>query len=375
MHTRLYDFLEKHNCIFKNQFGFRKKHSTIHALISMTEDIRNALDNDLIVCGVFIDLQKAFDTVDHNILLKKLEFYGIRGIAYNWFKSYLTNRHQYVSINEYLSKEAIMNYGVPQGSVLGPLLFLIYINDLYVAIKNSTVRHFADDTNLIIKNKSAKEITRDLNIDLRLLSKWLRANKISLNAKKTELIIFRSVRKIIDYDIKIKIDGKKLIPSNHIKYLGVYIDCHLNWYVPTDVLSSKLSRAVGMLSKIRHYVPRNTLHSIYYAIFSSILNYGSIIWGQTSNNSIKRIETIQNKAIRIINFASYNSSTNHLYKESKILKFTDYIKLQNFLLVHDNINKKVPFALQNSFTPAANVHNHHTRGAIHYKMILPKIKK
>ena len=130
-----------------------------------------------------------------------------------------------------------------------------------------------------------------------------------------------------------------------------------------------------MLSKIRHYVPRKTLHSIYFAIFSSILNYGAIIWGQTSNNSIKRIETLQNKAIRTINFAPYNSPTNHLYKESKILKFTDYIKLQNFLLVHDNIHKKVPFALQNSFTLAIDAHKYPTRGATHYKMTLLKIKK
>ena len=138
---------------------------------------------------------------------------------------------------------------------------------------------------------------------------------------------------------------------------------------------SKLSRAVGMLSKIRHYVPTNILHSIYFAIFSSLLNYGAIIWGQKSNKSIKRLESIQNKAIRIINFAPYNSPTNHLYMNSKILKFTDHIKLQNFLLVHDDFNKKVPLALQNSFTPAINTHKYPTRGATNFKMILPKIKK
>ena len=179
MYNRLYDFLEKHDTIYKNQYGFRKNHSTIHALVNMTEDIRNALDNDHIVCGVFIDLRKAFDTVDHHILLKKLEYYGVRGIALNWFKSYLSNRRQCVSINGVLSEEAKIEYGVPQGSILGPLLFLIYINDLNKAIKNSTVRHFADDTNLIIKNKSAKIVARDLNKDLRLLTKWLRAQDIS----------------------------------------------------------------------------------------------------------------------------------------------------------------------------------------------------
>ena len=195
VHSRLYDFLERCNIIYMNQFGFRKKHSTIHALLSMTEDIRNAIDNDFLVCGVFIDLKKAFDTVDHNILLEKLNYYGVRGVTNNWFRSYLTNRYQKVTINGHKSKNALMRFGVPQGSVLGPLLFLLYINDLHYAIKNSTTRHFADDTNLIIKNKSAKVLTRDLNVDLAQLSKWLRANKISLNTKKTELIIFRSNKK------------------------------------------------------------------------------------------------------------------------------------------------------------------------------------
>ena len=158
-----------------------------------------------------------------------------------------------------------------------------------------------------------------------------------------------------------KIDGKKLIPNKYIKYLGIYIDCHLDWSVHTDVIAAKLSRSVGMLAKIRYFVKSKELRSIYFAIFSSVLNYGAIIWGQTSNSSIKRLENIQNKALRIINFAPYNSPTNHLYKTSKILKFTDFIKLQNFLLVHDDINKKIPYALQNTFKAAKDSHGHLTK--------------
>ena len=269
-----------------------------------------------------------------------------------------------------------MEYGVPQGSVLGPLLFLIYINDLNVAIKHSIVRHFADDTNLLFRNKNPKQLTKHLRVDVKQLCKWLRANKISLNASKTELLVFRSNRKKINYDIKLKIDGKKIVPSKYVKYLGLYIDSHLNWEFQCDVLAPKLSRAAGMLSKIRHYVPTNTLRTIYYAIFSSILHYGSIVWGQAKPKVIKRIETIQNRAIRTINFAPYRSPSNNLYQNSKILKFSDSIKLQDILLIHDYLNKKIPTSLQEwfQFKPAASIHHYPSSVARHFQMEIPKIK-
>ena len=259
VYSRIYSFLNLHNCIYELQFGFRANHFTNHALLSITEMIREALDNSNFACGIFIDLQKAFDTVDHEILLKKLEHYGIRGLSNSWFKSYLSNRQQFVSINGFNSKNQVMKYGVPQGSVLGPLLFLIYINDLHKAIKFSKVHHFADDTNLLVVGKNLEDIQKLINRDLKFLCTWLRANKISLNASKTELIIFRDPKKKSTHEIKIKINGKKLMPSKFVKYLGIYIDCHLNWKSHLTEISSKLSRANGMLCKIRHFVNFETL--------------------------------------------------------------------------------------------------------------------
>ena len=158
MYNRLYSFLSISNCIYELQFGFRNQHSTSHALIDLTEDIRETVDNNMFAIGIFIDLQKAFDTADHNILLSKLNHYGIRGVANKWFSSYLSNRKQYVYVNGTESEMSTIRYGVPQGSVLGPLLFLIYINDLNKAIKYSITRHFADDTSLLIKRKSLKQL-------------------------------------------------------------------------------------------------------------------------------------------------------------------------------------------------------------------------
>ena len=171
------------------QFGFRQKFLTSHVLINLTENIRQALDEGYIGCGIFVDLQKAFDTVDHEILLSKLDYYGIRGISNNWFKSYLSNRKQFVSINGYDSGLAEIKYGVPQGSVLGPLLFLLYINDVNQAITFCQLHHFADDTNLLYLGKLIKKLNMLVNYDLKNVLYWLNANKISLNVKKLNWII------------------------------------------------------------------------------------------------------------------------------------------------------------------------------------------
>ena len=325
MYTRLYNFLDIHNCIYNLQFGFREKHSTNHALFSITEKVREALDNNNFACGIFIDLQKAFDTVDHNILLQKLNHYGIRGIANNWFNSYLSNRTQFVSINGFQSKTKNISIGVPQGSVLGPLLFLIYINDLNVAINYAIVHHFADDTNLLITGKSLKTIKKHTNIDLKLLCNWLKANKISLNSSKTEAILFRHPNKNIDYDLKLKIDGKRIFLTNSVKYLGILLDPHLHWKHHIHELNMKLSRATGMLSKIRHYVSYNTLISIYDAIFSSHMTYGCQIWGQKGNANRNKISILQNKILKQIHFKPNDETVNPLYHKANILKFNDYV--------------------------------------------------
>ena len=269
---------------------------------------------------------------------------------------------------------ADIQFGAPQGSVLGPLLFLIYINDLHQSIQYSTTRHFADDTNLVIKNNSLKQLKKQLNLDLHSLNNWLKANKTSLNSEETELIIFRHINKQINYDLKIKINGKRLYPSSHVKYLGIFIDSHLNWSFHSDALASRLSRANGMLLKIKHYVSKNTLRSIYFGIFSSLISYGAQIWGQRINKHIHRLEKLQNKAIRIINFANFRAPVTPLYLKSKILKLSDNIKLMNFLYVVDNIKGNLPCVFNDTLQFSHNIHTYHTRGASQHKIILPKVK-
>ena len=359
MFKRLYSFFELYNCIYELQFGFREKHSTNHALLSMTQQIREAMDNGDIAIGVFVDFQKAFDTVNHDILIRKLEHYGVRGTPNHWFKSYLTGRTQYVSLSGSLSDHAPIEHGVPQGSVLGPLLFLVYINDLHTCIKHSTTRHFADDTNLLhILNKKARNsnITRNLNYDLKFLNIWLLANKISLNAKKTELIFFRRKGTPIPVN-KIKLNGVKLKSCSEIKYVGITFDEHLTFEPHRLLLNSKLKRANNLISISRHYVPKETLLQIYYGQVYSHLTFGCQLWGMNDNDNLKTL-TQQKKAIRKIYFAQFDAHSDPLFKELGLLKLPDLIKLNNIIFVHNVLNNKIPKHFTHFFQTMEIHHNH-----------------
>ena len=230
MQKRLYTFLNKNNVIYNLQYGFRQQYSTSHALINITENIIKAHDDGNIGCGVFVDLQKAFDTADHKILLAKLNHYVIRGVSNDQFKSYLPNRNQYVPINGFDSGLTTLNCSVPQGSVPGPLLFLLYINDLNQAINSCKFHHFADDTNFLCLSNSIKKLNKLVSSNLTHLVNWLNSNKISINVKKkNKIVIFKSKQKKLEGDLKIKLCGKSLYPTKGVKYVGVKIDTNLSW--------------------------------------------------------------------------------------------------------------------------------------------------
>ena len=370
IYSRFYQFLTKHNLIYKKQFGFRTNHSTNHAMVSLIETIKYYLDNGDYVCEVFIDLQKAFDTVDHEILLHKLFCYGIRSIANDWIRSFLTNRKQYVCVNGSMSALEVVTCGVPQGSTLGPLLFLIYINDLNEVFNNITVHHFADDTNLIFASKNPSTIETVMNFELKHLVNWLKDNKLSLNVSKTELIIFRP-RKKPSVNVTIKLDKVKLKTLSSVTYLGIVIDELLSWNKQIDAIANKLSRTIGVLSKLRHFVSRNVNLSVYHSLFGSHINYGCLVWSFTSKFNLERLTKLQKKCLRILTFSDFDAHTNSLFSSTKILKLNDIVILEILKFMHDFKEGKLPSTLVSLFEYVKDNHNHLTRGSRKCNITIP----
>ena len=320
MFRRLYRCLEIHDILSSLQFKFQENHSIDHALVSLTETEKSALGNEGLFCGIFIDLQKALDTVNNEILLSKLEHYGARGCVLEWFRSYLSDRMQYVSVNGSNSNLLSVACGVPQGSVLGPLLFLIYINDLPNASKKLNFYLFADDTNIYYETSNLYNLIKIVNRELKLVKKWLDANKLSSNIDKTNYIIFHSSSATVPSDAV----GKKHIRKvKFFKFLGLLLDEHLSWKYNLSELSKELATTCGIFFSIRNLLLLDVLVCFYTAFFLSFLQCGLIVWGGTYASYIEPIFNLQKNAIRAISFQPRLSSSLPIFKDLKLLKLSE----------------------------------------------------
>ena len=296
MHKRVYDFFISHNIIYEHQFGFQKNKSTSLAVLDIYSKLIKSIENKEFSCCIFLDFAKAFDTVNHEILLSKLEHYGITGIVNDWFRSYLSLRPQKVKINGFLSDEQYIKCGVPQGSVLGPLLFLIYINDMPYASTILDIHLFVDDTSIFMSNKNLEELQTIVNSELVNISDWLISNKLTLNVSKSNFIIIHPPQRKRNKQVTIKINGENLEEKSHTKYLGVLIDKNLNWKAHTHHINLKLAKGLGMIVKIRHFIPSSVLRNIYYAFIHAHINYAILNWGSATPTNLEPIKVSMRKA-------------------------------------------------------------------------------
>ena len=306
LHKRLYKYLTKFKILYEYQFGFREGHSTTQPLIEITDRLKSAIDNKDLTCGIFIDLTKAFDTVDHNILLKKMFHYGIRGNVYNLFQSYLSNRQQYVRVNNVNSEIKPVKCGVPQGSVLGPLLFIIYINDIANSCKNGLFRIFADDTGIFCQSKNIETLISKVEQIIEKINEWFTTNKLTLNVKKTSYIIFRPKKCTnINLPDSISCGDIKINRESKVKYLGIILHEHLSWDDHTNEICKKLKRFFPLFYNIRNYLDKENVITIFYTMIYSRIKYGIIVTGQTIKEDIEKIQTLQNKLLKVLYKKNY----------------------------------------------------------------------
>ena len=355
-------FINMHNLFYPLQFGFREKHNTTHALLTMINKIANGIDAYEHTVGVFLDFSKAFDTINHDILLYKLDYYGIRGIALEWFRNYLSNRQQYVSIANANSTTKLISCGVPQGSILGPLLFLVYINDFCKSSNTLSFILFADDSNIFFSHKDPKYLLDTINQELRQVSEWIKSNKLSLNLQTTNYMLFSN---IID-----ELPGNIVFENNNIqrvlstKFLGITIDDKLSWKEHTDNICKIISRNIGIINKVKFYFPTRILLNLYSTLILPHLNYGIIAWGCCADYHLNRLLLLQKKALRIICHSDYRAHTDVLFKTHGILKISDlyHYNLGSFMY---NLNKhELPNVFYTMFTKNVNIHHYPTRSAV-----------
>ena len=331
-------------------------------MIEISDKIKLAINDNELMCGLFLDLSKAFDTVNHNILISKLNHYGIRGPTLNLLKSYLTNRKQYVKIGKQKSELRNISCGVPQGSVLGPLLFILYINDLHKACTTGDMRIFADDTTVFFKCKNTKDITSIGMQIMTHLNMWFKANRLTLNSEKSNFVVFRSRQnKITNLPGQIHFENTCINRSESAKYLGVILDEHLTWNQHITEVCNKLKTYFKLFYCIRNLINTDQVKIIYYALIYSRIKYGISIFGFTSNERLKRIQVLQNKLLKVLLAKSYRYSTNLLHNELKILKVKDIAKLDALTFIHNYFNNKLPSIFDNYFTLVSEIHNRNTR--------------
>ena len=359
--SRLYNFLDSEKILSKWQFGFRSGHATVHPMTHFLNRIADSFNSKKHSIAIFCDLKKAFDTCDHDILLLKLDKYGISDIELLWFKSYLANRKQFVTIDNKSSPLTDILLGVPQGSILGPLLFLIYINDLPLSSEFLSLL-FADDTTLVLTHDNLDTLLRNVNTEFRKICEFFRTNRMVLHPDKTKFILFSKsniTKELIvvcdnnnsDQNLPENVHTLTRVtvtdPTPAIKFLGVFFYPNLNFKYHISNLKKKLAKALYSLRMVKKQLNQKSLTLLYNSIFHCHLLYAIQIWSCTTTNLINELFKLQKAAIRIVCNAPYNAHTEPLFKKAQILPLPDLITFTKLQFMQRFTQKLLPTSFNN----------------------------
>ena len=348
IYEQFYSYLNENNLLFSGQSGFRSHNSVLTSLLHCTNDWYLNLDKEQYTSVTFIDLKKAFDTVDHQILLQKIRVYGIEGKEYHWFLSYLKNRKQCCKVNGRVSNLDDIKYGVPQGSCLGPLLFLIYINDLPLSLKFSKVNMYADDAIISFSANSIYTINNAVNEYLMLLKTWLDENKPSLNVTKTQSLLIGSRYRIKALErpdsTKLSLSiGEELISSvAETKYLGLQVDQYLSWDQHILLITKQISKVIGMLQYVKQYLPLKIIQTMYTSLIEPYFKYCCPVWGWIGTTTLQKLQKLQNRAARVATKSCFDAPSESLIQHLGWLTIEQLIELETAKVVYKALHNEAP---------------------------------
>ena len=359
VYNRMLEYIQKFNVFSKTQFGFRKEMGTETALVEFTDFIHKGLSKRSNVGAIFMDLSKAFDVMDHSILKIKLEHYGFRGNFLDFLMSFLTQRKYYVHVNGHSSDIKTVNIGVPQGSTLGPLLFLIFINDM----KNCSILlkfiQFADDTTILFSSNDIDILNEILEREANKVISWFNANKLIINVSKTSCMLFSNKRCVPQ--LNITLNNTVLEVQTETTFLGVVIDNKLSWKAHISFISSKISKSIAILRLLRYSFPKNILRMIYMSLVFSHINYCNLIWGSANKTNLEPLFKLQKKAVRLVNNSQYLDHTDPIFYSLKILTIHKVFQLNCLIFIHKCLKKGKFPDFRNRFKKNSECHTYRTR--------------
>ena len=362
--NQLIKFCDKKSVIVPNQSGFRNQHSCESVIINVCDKWLRAIDRDEVVVAVFLDFRRAFETVNRGLLLKKLDKMGLDGVVYSWFESYLKERTQNVKIKNCYSKKLIVSNGVVQGTVLGPILFVLYINDLVKYVRKSNVAMFADDTMIYTSGKNVVELCNIINDDLELLNQWLGDNKLCVNVKKCKYIVLGSrymLSEIDTLDMKILMNNSEIEKVKEIKYLGVKLDESLSFKSHFEYVLQKMSQKVGFLNRVGRPLSLYINIVLYRALVSPHLEYCASVLFNLKQGETERLQKIQNRAMRAILKCSRYTPIHTMIKVLNFMTVKQRIIYKTLDIVHKIKNQNLPSYLSEGLRLTSDVHSYNTR--------------
>ena len=366
LYNQLHGYLIDNKILHNNQWGFRSLHSTSLVLIDCADNWAINIDNGNINFTLLLDIKKAFDTIDHNILMQKLNHCGVANSELEFFRFYLNNRAQCCNVNGHNSTFRIIKHGVPQGCILGPLLFIIYTNDLPLCVEHGHVTMYADDTSSSTCIKSVNDIVSKVVPDMQNIIDRLKANRLSLHAAKTEFMLSGTAAKVLKFGglLAIRIDSYTIKRVHMAKYLGIIIDDKMSWKDHTDYISIKIKQNIDMMKRVRRDVPTEYLISFYRTLVEPYIRYCNTTWGRCNTSLLDNLQTLQNRAARVIANVKYEN-TDH----AKLLKDLDWLNVRELIefdttsLVYKVENDLAPTHMKEMFVQTSDLHTYSTRSA------------